>query len=217
MYQTILFDVDGTLLDTRQSMADAYRYAVGEMGLFEEDYSTIYAYVGISTSGIFRDRHSLDGEEFQKARSLYYGHFLEVGLKNSPLFPGVGDLLHELKRTNKTIAVATAREQYQCELMLSSAGIPDLFDYVGTMPPGSALGDKDDLLRRCMAAMDVGPEGCVMIGDRKYDINGAAKVGMDSIAVTYGFGTEREMSEECSPTHIAHSAHGVAKLLLERA
>lgn len=215
MYPIVLFDVDGTLLDTREAMAAAYRHAVQALGLQEENYKIIYEYVGISTSSIFTVRHGLSGQEFDRARSLYYAHFFDEGMQQVKLYDGMLPLLDDLKAAGRTIAVATARSGEQVEQMLAQVGLDNYFDLVGSTPSGHAQGDKDWQLRSCMDALGAEPGQCVMVGDRKFDINGATKVGMDSIAVTFGFGTAEELAGECAPTYTAHTTMDIRKILLE--
>lgn len=215
MYRVVFFDVDGTLLDTRDTMAAAYGHACLTLGLDEDDYTNIFAYVGKSTTQMFVDKHHLEGDELDRARQLYYDHFFNEGMRQVKMYDGMMQLMDDLKADGRVVAIATARSDWQIEKMLADIGLGDYFDHIAAVHDGMHQGDKDDMLRECMQKINAAPEECIMIGDRSYDINGATKAGMHSIAVTFGFGSEQELSEECSPTYTAHSAGDIRAILWE--
>lgn len=213
MYKTVVFDVDGTMLDTRNGMVNAYQYTCEKLGLYETDYNALKAYVGINTTRIFFERHGLEGDAIENAREIYYEYFADKGMKESKLYDGMGQLLYDLRAAGIRTAVATARRKADCEMMLDWMGILGLFDYLHTAQPDEVLGDKDEALRDVMQKLDAPAAECVMIGDRKFDLNGAAIVGMDSIGVTYGFGPREEL-EACNPTYLVDDVERLRGILL---
>ena len=216
MYRVVFFDVDGTLLDTRATMAAAYGNACEVLGLDEDDYTNLYEYVGTSTSQMFSDKHGLSGDAFTQARQLYYDHFFNEGMKQVRFYDGMRQLLDDLKADGRVVAVATARNDWQIANMLEQIGMGDYFDHLAAAHEGKHKGgDKDEMLRECMQKIGASPDECIMIGDRRFDINGATKAGMHSIAVTFGFGSAEELSDECSPTYTAHNAQDIRKILWE--
>lgn len=107
--KSIIWDIDGTVIDTRNAMASAYRVACEEMGLKEDNYRRIFAYVGQKSSKVFVDQFGLAGAAYDEAIDRYNRAFLTQGVHDADLYPGMRALLADLKQAACQMTVATAR------------------------------------------------------------------------------------------------------------
>ncbi len=213
MERYIIWDIDGTVVDTRKAISSAYLHALSVLGIEEQDGTRIYQYVGKRSSLIFSECHNLSGESLQKARDAYYGFFETTGLAMCVLYPGIQELLCELQQNGAVMTVASARGQGQLEMMLDKLGIASYFSLVLGTELNHQAADKPKLVRECIDFMGVAPQQCVMVGDRIYDIQGGQLSGTRSIGVTYGFGTREELNQ-CAPDAIVEDVASLRALLL---
>ena len=213
MERYIIWDIDGTVVDTRKAISSAYLHALSVLGIEEQDGTRIYQYVGKRSSLIFSECHNLAGEALQKARDAYYGFFETTGLAMCDLYPGIQELLCELQQNGAVMTVASARGQGQLDMMLDKLGIASYFSLVLGTELNHLAADKPKLVRECIDFMGAAPQQCVMVGDRIYDIQGGQLSGTRSIGVTYGFGTREELNQ-CAPDAIAEDVASLRALLL---
>lgn len=213
MVASIIWDIDGTVVDTRESIAQAYAHVCTKMGLQEDDYTRIYSFVGRRSTLIFDEVHHLQGDAFEEAMALYGGFFQHTGIGLAKLYPGIRELLYELREQGATMTVASARGSAQLQMLFEAVGLADAFDFVRATETNRKAANKPQLVRDCIAYMQVPAEECVMIGDRIYDIEGGQKAGTRSIGVTYGFGTREELVQ-CAPDCIVDDVPALRDILL---
>lgn len=213
MERYIIWDVDGTVVDTRRAIAESYLFALGRVGIAQSDGTRIFAYVGRRSTLIFSELHGLDGERLQLAIDAYKAHFEGPGLALCALYPGMDELLRTLKSRGALMSVASARSASQLSMLLRKLGIEDLFDCIHATETDHQAADKPKLVSKCIAFMGVKPSDCVMVGDRIFDIEGGQRMGTRSIGVTYGFGSREELLS-CAPDYIVDDVTSLSLLLL---
>ena len=135
--KSIIWDIDGTVIDTRNAMASAYRVACEEMGLKEDNYRRIFAYVGQKSSKVFVDQFGLTGAAYDEAIDRYNRAFLTQGVHDADLYPGMRTLLADLKQAGCQMTVATARSNRSLFPLFEANGLMDTFDHIAR--PGSRL------------------------------------------------------------------------------
>ena len=211
--KSIIWDIDGTVIDTRGAMASAYRYACEQMNLKEDNYKRIFAYVGQKSSKVFVDQFGLAGETLDWAIELYNHYFLTEGIKDAALYPGMGDLLDELKQAGCQLTVATARSDRSLYPLFEANGLSDTFDHIACTYDSKTKVNKTALVRSCIDFMGVPAESCVMIGDRIFDIEGGKQNNTMTIGVTFGFADIQEVLDS-DATYIAHSTEELKQILM---
>ena len=205
MYDLVLFDLDGTLTDSQQGIIGAVQYAMDKMGLPPADETTIISYIG----GPFREElcraHGFDKSLADRFVGLYREYYLSQGIKHNRIFDGIEELLAKLHTSGKTLAVATAKPSEQAETVLTNANLRQYFGLVAGSKPNGDRSAKVDVIRYALSQL-LPPDlsKVVMVGDRCHDVLGARDNGIDSVAVTYGYGTEEELRES-APTYFANS------------
>ncbi len=213
MERYIIWDVDGTVVDTRKAVATSYLYALSAVGIEETDGTRIFPYVGRRSSLVFSECHRLDGEILQKALAAYAAYFESEGLAMCTLYPGMEELLMELKRRGAVMTVASARSKRQLDMLFDRLGVAKYFDLIRATETNLIPADKPKLVRECIDFMGVQPSDCVIVGDRIYDIQGGQLSGTRSIGVTFGFGTREELLA-CAPDIIVDDVASLRALLL---
>lgn len=213
MERYIVWDVDGTIVDTRRAIAQSYLHALSCVGVDEDDGTCIYPFVGRRSTLIFSERHCLAGDALDHAIREYAHYFETEGLALCTLYPGMGELLHDLQRAGACMTVASARSRRQLDMLFRRLDIADLFGCVCATETDHKAADKPQLVKNCIQYMGVRPADCVMVGDRIYDIRGGQIAGTRSIGVTFGFGTREELLQ-CAPDAIVDDAAALRVLLL---
>lgn len=210
--KSIIWDIDGTVIDTRNAMASAYRVACEEMGLKEDNYKRIFAYVGQKSSKVFVDQFGLSGAAFDEAIDRYNRAFLSEGVYAADLYPGMRELLEDLKKEGCQMTVATARSNRSLFPLFEAKGLTNTFDHIACTYDSKTKVDKAALVRDCISFMHTPAEQCVMIGDRVFDIDGGKQNNTMTIGVTFGFAEEQEVLSS-GANYIAHSVEELRSIL----
>ena len=214
-YTLCLFDLDGTLTDPRVGITKSFQYALTAFGINEE-LDNLTRCIGPPLRESFREFYGFSLTDTEKAVARYREYFAETGIFENEVYPGIPKTLQRLRDNEKTLAVATSKVTVYTQMILKRFGLDGFFSFVsGDEMDGSLTNNgKRDIIRIALNQLD--PEGKmrpVMIGDRKHDVNGARDVGIDSIGVTWGYGSRAEL-EEASATIIVESIDELCHLLI---
>lgn len=216
MYHTILFDLDGTLIDPVVGITTCVAYALKRFGIHVEDRRKLHRFIGPPLHGSFMEYYGLDEAAAHQAVAYYRERFSTVGVYENELYDGVPELLSELTAAGKQLILATSKPEEYAKMILEHHHIAPYFtDAVGSLFSGERTAKADvitEALRRCSIT---DKRGTVMVGDRKHDILGANAMGLDSIGVLYGYGP-REEHKAAGATHIVGTISELRALLLEK-
>lgn len=194
MYDTALFDIDGTLCDPGSGITDAVRHALADVGIAETNQDALRRFVGPPLEYSFRDYYALDDEQIDIAVTAYREHYGTEGISRYTVYPGIVETLRDLASAGVRLAVVTAKIQPFAEQALRSTGLRDHFELVAGRSPDEVV-TKTITLRRAVATMlDRGARDLVMIGDREHDVHAARDNHIDSVGVLYGYGTRAELT-----------------------
>ncbi|HFI0645856.1 TPA: HAD family hydrolase [Streptococcus suis] len=213
MYQTILFDLDGTLTDSGQGILNSVAYALDQMGIEEPDLASLQRFIGPPLYESFSRFYQLNPADTQAAVDAFRVYFKEKGMFENQLYPGIIPLLESLKQARKTLAIATSKPEVFAKQILDYFGIAHYFDVIAGASLDSSRISKTDVISYALAQLDYNPQTTVMIGDREHDIHGAMTNHLASIGVLYGYGNKQEL-EEAGATRIAQTVADLKELLL---
>ena len=199
-YKNIIFDLDGTLTDSKPGIVKGVQYALRCYGVDEPDLDKLTSFVGPPLYKSFMDYLDCSEEEAKEAVECYREYYAETGLYENALYDGVEGLLYALKEKGYRLLIASSKPRIYVKRILSFFRILRYFDIVEGSELDSKRTDKAELLGYVLDKWNLKAEECVMIGDRKHDVLGARANGMDSIAVGYGYGSEDELSK-AGPTY----------------
>lgn len=217
-YKHIFFDLDGTVTEPVQGITNAVIYSLEKFNIKVTDRKSLYKFIGPPLRKSYKEFFNFSDEEAERAVAYYREYYSSRGIVENEIMFGMDKALKRLKEAGCHLYIATSKPEIYAVQILEYLKLADYFDIIA----GSLMdGSRDDkklviqyLLDRCNTeAEPVKPESVVMVGDRKFDILGAAHFGMDNIGVTFGYGDRAEF-EECHAMHIVDSAEELAEYIL---
>ena len=209
-YRTILFDLDGTLTRSEEGITRSAIYAAEKLGFPGFTKEQVLPFIGPPLHHSFQQIMGMTSEQADEAVALYRERFSRIGWMENEVYEGIPALLRSLKKSGAKIAMATAKPKDFAERISEHFGFSPYLDALVGPDWSNKDSSKAGIVRRAMEALG-GP--VVMIGDRKFDVEGGRANGVDTIGVTYGYGSEEEL-REAGATYIVHSVGEMADLLL---
>ena len=192
--KAILFDLDGTLIDSSEGITRSAQYALAHYGIDEPDLKKIYFFIGPPLMNTFMNHYGFSKEKAVEAVAVYRERYQDTGIFECSLYPGVKECIEELKKRGYMIGMASSKPEVSCKRILEHFGILELFDDVVGATFDGKIDTKEEVLNEVMRRWsDIPREEMCLIGDTMFDIEGANKVGVPSIAVSFGFGNVDEM------------------------
>jgi phosphoglycolate phosphatase len=205
----LIFDLDGTLMDTRRDIANAVNRVRADHGLKPLSVETVTNYVGDGLRELMHrslaDAPAINVDEAAARWAKYYDEKMH---DETLLYPGVADGLRRLKAGGYRLALVSNKPREACVKLLRHFGIADLFDVVLGAGDTPHLKPHPEPLKRAMQLAGAGKDETWMIGDHKTDIEAARQAGVRSVFVQGGMG---RMGAE-TPTQICGSFREVEAL-----
>lgn len=190
----LLFDLDGTLIDSLQGIVRCIVHAFDQIGETPPAEEALRDWIGpplrVSFGEWFGD--PVDAR-IETAVAHYRTRFDCVGWKEHTVYPGVAEALATLAKRGHRMAVVTAKNELHAQRIVESLPYGNLFEEVIGATLDSSRSDKTELIAEALERLGVSPSACTMLGDRRFDIDGARAHGMHSIGVLWGFGTREEL------------------------
>lgn len=187
----VIFDLDGTLLDTSPGIFGSVRYAEYQLNLKPIDDQELKQFVGPPPKDMYKKIYNLSEHDAIRATEAHRKYGMEQAIYEANLYDGIQEVLCELKKRKFKLAVATLKRQKIAEVILNIFTLDKYFDVIVGMDDEETF-TKEDTIRK--AVEYVGASEAVMVGDSEYDYQGALEAGTDFIGVLYGFGFKREES-----------------------
>lgn len=214
-YKYVLFDLDGTLTDPAVGITTSVAYALKKFGIEVEDISTLNHFIGPPLLDTFMEDYGFSKEKAQTAIDYYRERFRVKGLYENVVYDGVFDMLEELKNGGKEVILATSKPEPFAREILRHFGMEKYFLFIAGSNFDGTRTAKAEVIEYALENAGVtNKSACIMIGDRKHDIIGAQKTGLDSIGVLYGYGSREEL-ENANATYIAETVEDITKLIME--
>ena len=189
---TLLFDFDGTVFDTVEGITKSIQYALRKHGR-DAELEELRCFAGPPLVDKFMEVYEVSKEEAEQLVTDFRERYVPIGVYESSPFPGIRELLEAVRAAGKKTAIATSKPQALAELLLQRAGLRDLFDVVVGSGGGVNNDAKWQIVTRAMELCGSKPEDCVLVGDTKYDVEGAKKCGIPCIGVRWGYAAEGEL------------------------
>ena len=217
-YKVIAFDLDGTLTNPEHGLVEGFIYALTRMGIDYGDKTKLKRFIGPPLADSWEVEYKLPRPVAEHAIDIFREYFGVYGWWDNELYPGIPELLSKLKAAGKTIVLATSKPDIHSSKILKLFGIDVYFDFSEGATEDNSREQKWDVLRYALDAVGVGTDKeslseCVIVGDTRFDVEGANICGIDSIGVLYGFGT-REALEREGATYIAKTVEDIADILI---
>lgn len=194
-YSAILFDLDGTIVDSAPGITSSLAYTYEAMGRPVPPPAKLLEWVGPPIMDSFRDLAGFDPLTSARALAIYREHYVQSGVFDATVYPGVPDVLRAIHESGIPLSLATSKPESTAHLVLEHFGLAGYFDEITGASEDEVRSAKKDVvaeaLRRLRArAADLTRP--VMVGDRIHDIEGAAEHGVPTIVVGWGYGSPAE-------------------------
>lgn len=192
----LLFDLDGTVTDPKVGITTCVQQALRWFAIEEPDLNQLESFIGPPLLDSFMEFYHLSEEQAKKAIEIYRKRFSEVGLYENEIYPGMKELLAMLKAEGKILAVASSKPTVFVKKILKYFEIDCYFDVVKGSNLDGTNTKKEEVIQSVLDSLDLHScDEVMMIGDRKFDVMGAHKLGMKVVAVSYGYGSVEELQE----------------------
>ena len=189
MRKCVIFDLDGTLTRSEEGIWNCVRYAAEKLGFPVPDAATLRKFIGPPLGWSFMEYMGMSEEMANKAVYTYRERYEAVGLFENRVYPGIRRLLRMLHRDGWYIGIATGKPQRSSERIIEHFGLNRYITKI--VGPKDGRGADKELLIRQALPEDAGEAW--MVGDRRFDMEGAKKVGIGAIGAGYGYGSREEL------------------------
>ncbi len=221
MFDYILFDLDGTLTDPKLGITRSVQYALRALGIEEPSLDKLEPFIGPPLADSFREFYGLEEKQVVTAVAKYRERFSDQGIYENEIYPGTVRMLASLRAGGKKLAIASSKPTPFVERILDHFEIRAYFDYIIGSNMDGTRGKKEavveEALRQMLPAGMTPAEkkaGVAMVGDRRFDIEGAREHGITSVGVSFGYAPEGEL-EQAGADHIVDTVEALAGLLMQ--
>lgn len=195
MFDYVLFDLDGTLVDTFDGIAEGVRYALEKMGVQDVGLAGASAFIGPPLTQSFGITFDGDKEKVMRAIDFFQEYYGTDGWARNSVYAGIAEMLQTLKDSGKHLFVATSKPERFAVPVLEANGLYKYFEFVSAAESEEVRSTKSEVIQYALACAHIPIDRAVMVGDRKYDVVGAKAHGLKSIGVLYGFGDRDELAD----------------------
>ena len=217
MKNYLLFDLDGTLTDPKEGICTCVQYALASFGMEEPDLDKLEPFIGPPLKDSFMNFYHMDEAQAEAAIGKYRERFRDTGIFENKLYEGIPEMLRVLNARGMYLAVASSKPTVFVRRILEHFKIEKYFrTVVGSELDGTRT-DKAEVvseaLRQMFGDKPVDKSRVYMIGDRRFDVEGAHALGLEAVAVSYGYGKMEEL-KEARADYIVRSVEELKRFLL---
>ena len=215
-YELVLFDLDGTVIDSGEGIFACVRYVFSKMGRTDVPEELVRSFIGPPLCYQFEKAGKMSHEDAVKAVAIYRERYSNIGIFESELYPGIRDSFECLKDNNIKIALASAKPQRYVNVLMKHFDIEKYFDVIEGAQADNERPDKFDIVNRTLEKAGYSDEKdkVVFVGDRKYDAMGARLCGIDFIGAGWGGYTLPGEFEAEGVKYIADTPEIFSKMVL---
>lgn len=193
MFQTILFDLDGTLTDSGLGITKAVMYALGQMGYEVPRRESLFKFIGPPLHTSFQRYYGMDEAQSIEAVRQFRVYYNDIGILENLVYDGVPEMLAELKKCGLRLVLATSKPEAAAIRVMRHFGLDEFVpDIVGGTDDPSR-NTKGKVIGYALKTFDIDPAGALMVGDREHDVLGARENGIPCVGITYGYGDRPEL------------------------
>ncbi len=208
----VLFDFDGTLADSMPGIIATAREVLTARGWDDERIGDLKRIVGPPFPVAWSQIYGVSAAEAEEITEAYRAIYSRRDPLSSPLYPGVPELLEALRARGKRLGICSSKRLGLVRTMLDAHGVLDAFEEV-VAQQDARHADKPWLVAESLRRFGAGPDDAVMVGDRNYDVAGAAEAGVPCVGVLFGT-AEREELEQAGAACIVDSVDALRAVLL---
>lgn len=211
-WKYLFWDLDGTLTDPMQGITRSVQYALRSFGIEVSDLETLCPFIGPPLRDSFIERYAMSEADAERAVSKYREYYTPTGIFENALYTGIPELLAEFQHRGAIHVMATSKPTIFAERIAEHFDLTRYFTLISGSTLDNSRTSKAEVIGYALSELGIDPSQAVMIGDRRYDIEGAAQRSLHAIGVTWGYGSREELEEAAAPA-IASNPEELARLL----
>ena len=196
-YNAVIFDFDGTVADTGEGILKSLQYSFSAMGRDVPDMSDLKRFIGPPVYYSYTHFYGVAENEVEEYIKKYRERYKEKGIYECSLYDGMKELILSLKSRGVKTGIASSKPEHLIYSVSDFLGVTDLFDAIaGVKSDNSRHSTKKDIILEAMEKLgETDKEKVLMVGDRCFDIEGAAAAGVKSCGALWGYGNKEEFIE----------------------
>lgn len=214
----VLFDLDGTLTDPKEGICGSVQYALKAFGIEEADLDKLEPFIGPPLKVSFMEFYGLSEEDATHAIQVYHERFDVTGKFENKVYAGIPALLKDMQDYGYHMAVASSKPEYLVKEILEHFKLAQYFEVIVGAEPEGVHGSKPEVITEALNQLfhygRIRKEQVVMVGDRRFDIEGAKEVGIAAAAVKYGYAPEGELAA-AEPDYMAATVEQLRRLFID--
>ena len=191
MAKTILFDLDGTITDSGPGIINCAEPVLDHYGIHVESREALRVFVGPPLRDTFL-KFGVPADEVENAIKLYRSRYIPVGIYENTPYPGIREVLTQLRSAGHQLCVATSKPESMAHIVLDHFDLSQYFDLICGATLEKTRDNKEAVIGYLLEQTPVGQE-VIMVGDTKFDVLGAASHGIPTVGVSWGYGTPEDM------------------------
>jgi phosphoglycolate phosphatase len=214
-YTTVLWDLDGTIIDSGPGVFDSFRKTFDEMGVAQPSSAQMRTFLGPPLRDTFKNVMHFTPEQTEIALGIYRGYYHAGGALNATEYPGVVDVIRAAHVDGRSSSLATSKAFAGVKVVGEHFGFLDAFDFLGTADWADNRISKTDVVTYAMdglTKLGANLDRVILVGDRIHDVEGARAHGIEVALVKWGYGSPAEWAEA---DHLVESPQELLALLLQ--
>ena len=221
-YKYLLFDLDGTLTDPREGITTSVQYALKAFGIEEPDREKLTPFIGPPLRGSFQAFYGFSEAQAQEAVEKYREWFAPKGIFQNEIYDGIAQALKAWKEKGKVLAVASSKPTVYVEKILEHFKIRAYFSVVVGSELDGTRDSKEEVVEEALRQLEgLGQEDklmqgggrTVMVGDRKFDVEGGKRHGLVTVGVSFGYAQPGEL-EAAGADYVVDTVEELKELLM---
>ncbi len=194
-YKYVLFDLDGTILNTFEGVTRSFAYALEHYGIYVKDLKELTPVLGPPLYDAFVSMYGFSHDSAIEAVAKYRERYSVKFVEESKLYPGIKDTIRKLSEDGFNLVIATSKPEHFARNLLDHYALTQYFSFFACASLDKSRDSKEKVLKYLIDELNLNPKEAVMVGDRKFDLTGAAHFGIDAIGVLYGFAPDGELEK----------------------
>jgi phosphoglycolate phosphatase len=190
-----LFDLDGTIIDSEVGIFAGIRHAMAVVGAPAPDDDALRAWIGPPLRVSFGPLLDNDHDRIEAAVAAYSQRFHDVGWSEHRVYEGIPELISALAARGHRLAIVTSKTRAHAERIIAHLPFADAFERLYAPGPETARSEKAEMIAAALGDFDHVEDDAFMVGDRRYDMEGAVANGVRGIGVLWGFGDREELDK----------------------
>ncbi len=193
MKKTVLFDLDGTIINSEEGITNCIRYVLDYWGMEHPSQKDLLCFIGPPLREQFMNVFGWSHEKAEESVIKFRERFDKIGLYECELYPGIRQLIEELHKKGFQVALASSKHEDACVRIIEHFHLEPYFAGIFGSTRDGKISAKKQVLEVALNKLGASKEESLLIGDTRFDVLGAKEAGIDCIGVTYGFGTREEL------------------------